>query len=448
MSVPKLASWGHYPYAPQTGHQAGWRENAQAALHDALARRGTTLPFGNGRSYGDSCLAASDHVVALRGLDRFIHADWQAGIVRAQAGVTLGELLALSMPRGWMLPVTPGTQFVTLGGAVANDVHGKNHHVRGTFGRHVRRFSLLRSDCAPLECAPDERADLYRASIGGLGLTGIIDWVELQLMPVASSRLRTQTTPFGNVDEFLALSRELDRRHEYGVAWIDCLARGAALGRGIYLCADHATDGCFDAPDSRSRGDARKVAPGVPFTLPWSPVNGLTLKLFNALYYRHTAAKAGSALTGYARYFYPLDGIRNWNRLYGRRGFQQYQFVVPEATARDALHAFLNAIASSGTGSFLAVLKRCGALVSPGLLSFPMPGISLALDFPQHDARNAALFARLDAIVREAGGRQYPAKDAHMSGADFRAAYPAWQALEQLRDPVLMSRFWQRTTQP
>ncbi|MEX3999155.1 FAD-dependent oxidoreductase [Paraburkholderia sp. EG285A] len=439
MSVSKLSSWGHYPYAPQTGREPGWRESVQIALRDTGERFGTTLPFGNGRSYGDSCLAATDHVLALRGLDRFIAADWKTGVVRAEAGVTLGEVLALAVPSGWMLPVTPGTQFVTLGGAVGNDVHGKNHHVRGTFGRHVRSFSLLRSDREPLECTPEENKDLYCATIAGLGLTGIVEWVELQLMPVASSRLATQTIPFGNLDEFLVLSHEYDAQHEYGVAWIDCLGRGPSLGRGIYVSADHATDQRFDMPNRRVRR--------VPFAPPWSPVNRYTLKLFNEFYYRRAAAKAGPALVNCASYFYPLDSIKDWNRLYGRRGFQQYQFVVPDATARDALHAFLNAIASSNAGSFLAVLKRCGPLVSPGLLSFPMQGISLALDFPQHDARNAALFARLDAIVREARGRQYPAKDAHMSGADFRAAYPAWEALEQLRDPALMSRFWQRTTQ-
>ncbi len=438
MSITKLSSWGHYPYAPQTGRAPGWREGVRAALRETGERFGTTLPFGNGRSYGDSCLAATDHVLALRGLDRFIGADWETGVVRAEAGVTLGEVLALAVPRGWMLPVTPGTQFVTLGGAVANDVHGKNHHVRGTFGQHVRRFSLLRSDREPLECAVDENPELYRATIGGLGLTGIVEWVELQLMPVRSSRLDTQTIALGNLDEFLALSREYDAQHEYGVAWIDCLARGASLGRGLYICANHATDQCFEMPRRRARR--------VPFAPPWSPVNRFTLRLFNELYYRRGAAKAGPAVVDHASYFYPLDSIQNWNRLYGRRGFQQYQFVVPDATARDALHAFLNTIASAHSGSFLAVLKRCGPLVSPGLLSFPMPGISLALDFPQHDARNTALFSRLDAIVREAGGRQYPAKDAHMSGADFRTAYPAWQALEQLRDPTLMSRFWQRTT--
>jgi FAD/FMN-containing dehydrogenase len=439
MSVAKLYSWGHYPYAPQASHPLSWRQGAEASLREMGARFGTTLPFGNGRSYGDSCLAATDHVLNLRGLDRFLSADWHTGVLRAEAGVTLGEVLAVSIPRGWMLAVTPGTQFVTLGGALANDVHGKNHHVRGTFGRHVRRFSLLRSDSEPIECTPDEHAALFRASIGGLGLTGIVEWVEIQLMPVSSSRLSVHSLPFGNLDEFLALSRELDPQHEYGVAWIDCLSSGRSLGRGVYMSADHAADGHFASQQRRVRS--------VPFALPWSPVNRVTLKAFNELYYRRQVAKAGHAVVDYPAYFYPLDSLLEWNRMYGRRGFQQYQFVVPEAAAREALQDFLRAIASTGSGSFLAVLKRCGPLVSPGLLSFPMPGISLALDFPQHDLKNQALFTRLDTIVRDAGGRLYPAKDAHMSGEDFRAAYPAWQALEQLRDPALMSRFWQRTTQ-
>lgn len=439
MSVSKLLSWGHYPYAPQASHPLAWREGAGAALREMGERFGTTLPFGNGRSYGDSCLAATDHVLTLRGLDRFLSVDWNTGVLRAEAGVTLGEVLALSIPRGWMLAVTPGTQFVTLGGAVANDVHGKNHHVRGTFGRHVRRFSLLRSDLGRLVCSPDEQPEMFQASIGGLGLTGIIEWVEVQLMPVRSSKLAVHSVPFANLDEFLALSNQLDPLHEYGVAWIDCLSSGASLGRGVYMSADHAQDGQFTTPARRVRK--------VPFALPWSPVNRLTLKAFNEFYYRRQLTKPRDAFVDYRDYFYPLDGLLEWNRMYGRRGFQQYQFVVPEASAREALHAFLSAIASTGSGSFLAVLKRCGTLTSPGLLSFPMPGISLALDFPQHDAKNQALFARLDAIVRDAGGRQYPAKDAHMNGADFRTAYPAWQTLERLRDPVLMSRFWQRTTQ-
>ena len=439
MSASKLQSWGHYPYAPQSSHPLSWRDAVQAELEKARERFGTTLAFGNGRSYGDSCLAATDHVLHMRGLGRFIAADWTSGIVRAEAGVMLGEVLEQSIPRGWMLPVTPGTQFVTLGGAVANDVHGKNHHVRGTFGRHVRRFSLLRSDQPPAECAPGENADLFRATIGGLGLTGVIEWVEIELMPVRSGRIAMTRIRFADLDEFLALSTELDPQHEYGVAWVDCLARGANLGRGIYMCGDHATDGDLSLHGKRMRC--------VPFVPPLSPVNRYTLKVFNEIYYRRQSQRVEQVDVDFAGFFYPLDSIRDWNRIYGRRGFQQHQCVIPEAAARDALHAILTAISDSGSGSFLAVLKRCGSLISPGLLSFPMPGVSLALDFPQHERRNAALFSRLDAIVSEAGGRQYPAKDAHMSGADFRAAYPMWQELERYRDPALMSRFWRRTTQ-
>jgi len=439
MSASKLQSWGHYPHAPQSGHPLAWRDAIDAELRRTSVRFGTTLAFGNGRSYGDSCLAATDHVLHMRGVSRFISADWTTGVVRAEAGVTLGEVLSAAVPRGWMLPVTPGTQFVTLGGAVANDVHGKNHHVRGTFGRHLRRFSLLRSDRAPAECAPGEHADLFCATIGGLGLTGVIEWVEIQLMPVRSSRIATTSIRFDNLDGFFALSDELDSQHEYGVAWVDCLARGASLGRGIYMCGDHAQDGELTLPAPRVRS--------MPFALPLSLINRYTLKPFNALYYhrqRHRTAHATVDLNGF---LYPLDSILHWNRIYGRQGFQQHQCVLPETSARDALHAILAAISHSGSGSFLAVLKRCGALASPGLLSFPMPGVSLALDFPQHARRNDALFATLDAIVSEAGGRQYPAKDAHMSGACFRAAYPAWQQLERQRDPALMSRFWKRTTQ-
>ncbi|SIT43592.1 FAD linked oxidase domain protein [Paraburkholderia piptadeniae] len=438
MSASKLQSWGRYPYAPQRSSSPLWRDAVQSVLARARAENVTTLPYGNGRSYGDSCLGATDHVLHLRGLDRFISADWERGVLRAEAGVTLGEVLDVAVPRGWMLPVTPGTQFATLAGAMANDVHGKNHHVRGTFGRHVRCFSLLRSDGTATECAPDRNTALFRATIGGLGLTGVIEWVEIQLMRVRSSRLSVVSARFENLDEFFRLSSELDARHEYCVAWVDCLSTGASLGRGIYMSGDHAHDGDLSLTRKRTRN--------VPFVLPWSPVNQYTLKAFNTLYFKRHRQEIRYSETDLQTFFYPLDAVHNWNRLYGRRGFQQHQCVIPDAVARDAMKEILRTISQSGSGSFLAVLKRCGTLESPGLLSFPLPGVSLALDFPQRESKNAALFARLDAVVREAGGRQYPAKDAHMSGADFRAAYPRWEELERYRDPALMSRFWRRTT--
>ncbi|MGF6900980.1 FAD-binding oxidoreductase [Paraburkholderia sp. GAS348] len=433
-----VLSWGRYPNFPQEVHGVAWRDTAQATWLDARRLHETTLPFGNGRSYGDSCLAASGHVLQTLPLDRLIVADWQSGVLRAEPGITLEQILNVAIPRGWMLPVTPGTKYATLGGAIANDVHGKNHHVRGTFGRHVRRFALARSDGTQFECAPDERADFFAATIGGLGLAGVILWAEIQLMPIRSSMIETTSIRFSNLDEFFVLSERLDALHEYSVAWVDCQSRGTGLGRGIFMVGDHATDGPLEV--------VRRKKHTVPFTLPIPVFNPVTLRAFNEFYYQRQQRSEVRATVSYDSYFYPLDSVLEWNRIYGRKGFQQYQCVVPPGVALDATRAILDAIGRSGTGSFLAVLKRCGDLRSPGLLSFPLEGTSLALDFPQRDALNARLFAELDAIVREASGRIYPAKDAHMPGADFRAAYPQWKQLEALRDPALLSRFWERTT--
>ncbi|WP_322030614.1 FAD-binding oxidoreductase [Paraburkholderia sp. J76] len=433
-----VQSWGRYPAHPQQAHAIGWRDRAAATWREVIEANGNALAFGNGRSYGDSCLAASDHVLQTLPLDRLIAADWTTGVLRAEPGVTLEQILDVAIPRGWMLPVTPGTKYATLGGAIANDVHGKNHHVRGTFGRHVRRFGLARSDGALLECAPDANAELYAATIGGLGLTGLILWAEIQLMPIRSSLIDVTNIRFSNLDEFFALSERLDPLHEYSVAWVDCQSRGSTLGRGIFMVGDHARGGPLEVDRRKKRT--------VPITLPVPIFNSLTLRAFNGAYYHRQRSGERRSKVSYDAYFYPLDSLLEWNRIYGRKGFQQYQCVVPPEAARDAIREILEAIATSGTGSFLAVLKRCGDIASPGLLSFPREGTSLALDFPQRDAQNARLFERLDAIVREARGRLYPAKDAHMSGADFRAAYPQWQQLESLRDPAMLSRFWERTT--
>ncbi|MFX1695353.1 FAD-binding oxidoreductase [Paraburkholderia sp. A1RO-1] len=433
-----VLSWGRYPAHPQQAHALAWRDRAIATWRKAIEAHGNALAFGNGRSYGDSCLAASNHVLQTLPLDRLIAADWTTGVLRAEPGVTLEQILEVAIPRGWMLPVTPGTKYATLGGAIANDVHGKNHHVRGTFGCHVRRFGLARSDGSLIECSPDAHPELYAATIGGLGLTGLILWAEIQLMPIRSSLIDQTSIRFNNLDEFFELSERLDPLHEYSVAWVDCQSRGATLGRGIFMVGDHATDGPLEVDRRKKRT--------VPMTLPVPIFNPLTLRAFNGLYYHRQRSGETRTKVSYDAYFYPLDSLLEWNRIYGRKGFQQYQCVVPPEAARDAIRAILDAIATSGTGSFLAVLKRCGDIRSPGLLSFPREGTSLALDFPQRDAQNARLFARLDAIVSEAHGRMYPAKDAHMSGADFRAAYPQWQQLENLRDPAMLSRFWERTT--
>jgi FAD/FMN-containing dehydrogenase len=423
-------SWGRYPRVNQR----------ISPLRDRSSRlpdfAGTALAYGNGRSYGDSCLNPDGTLLHTRGLDRFIAFDEASGMLRCEAGVTLGEILELIVPRRWFLPVTPGTRHVTVGGAIANDVHGKNHHVAGTFSHHVRGFGLLRSDGTHSECRPG--SPLFAATIGGLGLTGVITWVELQLRRVDNPWLETESIRFENLHEFFALSAESAGSHEYTVAWIDCLARGKALGRGHFHRSVHAS------AEIKSGPAEPKAALAVPITPPFSLVNRLTLRPFNALYFQRQQARRRSAVEHYASFFYPLDSIRDWNRMYGRRGFLQHQCVIPGSDAPAAVAELLREIAASGTGSFLAVLKEFGDLPSLGLLSFPRPGTTLALDFPNAGPEVFVLLDRLDAIVAAAGGAVYPAKDARMSGAHFRGAYPRWQEFATHMDPRFSSGFWRR----
>lgn len=438
--MSELLSWGRYPRCPQFPHAVNWPDEVPQVLA-AIGANGqrTSLAYGCGRSYGDSCLAESGHVLSMQNMDRVLVVDWETGVVLAQAGLTLAELIRIALPRGWFLPVTPGTKFVTLGGAVANDVHGKNHHVMGTFGRHVRQLTIFRTNEGISQCSPTQRPDLFAATLGGLGLTGVIVAVELQLRRVVSSEIEQRSIRFGGFDEFFELSHEHDSTHEYTVAWVDCLARGRQAGRGHYIVGNHAEKEAIELAPSGGLS--------MPIDPPFSFVNALSLRVFNTLYYHRQIQKEVASKVGYDPFFYPLDRLQQWNRMYGRSGFQQYQCVVPQESGRVVTRDIMRQISESGTGSFLAVLKQCGKLASPGLLSFPLHGVSLALDFPQRDQVNERLFARLDAMVHEAGGRLYPAKDAHMSATNFRQAYPQWEKVESLRDPHLLSLFWKRVTQ-
>ncbi len=390
---------------------------------------GTLLAYGNGRSYGDVGLNPGGTLLKLRGLDRFIAFDAETGVLTCEAGVLLADILDLVVPRGWFLAVTPGTRFVTVGGAIANDVHGKNHHAAGSFGDHVLSLELLRSDGSRLTCSREANPDWFAATIGGLGLTGVVTQATIRLRRIRGTAMAVRNTRFTGLDEFFARNAEAEKAHEYAVAWIDCLAQ---TPRGVLMAGDHA-EGDLPVP----RGAKR-----VPLTPPFSLINGLSLRAFNAAYY----GKPWPAETRqhYLPYFYPLDAIHDWNRIYGKPGFYQYQCAVPPASARASIGEMLDTIAASGQGSFLAVLKNFGARPAPGLLSFPMPGTTLALDFPNHGAPTLALFARLDAIVRAAGGRLYAAKDARMSGDFFRAAYPQWQDFSRFVDPKFSSGFWRR----
>jgi FAD/FMN-containing dehydrogenase len=426
-------SWGRYPAYPQQAEGIQWRDQIQ----DCLDTFHPGLPFGQGRSYGDVCLASNDRVLEMSGLRRVIQFDRNTGIIRAEAGISLNDLLAITVPAGWFLPVVPGTGLATLGGAIANDVHGKNHHRNGTFGCHILRLCLFRQG-AILECSPTLNAELFQATIAGLGLTGFILWAEIRLQAVNTAHMDGITERFDRLQRFFELADQYDDSHEYGVAWIDCLASGSQQGRGVYFAANHARYAESDKWQKRPLN--------MPLTPPFSLVNPWSLQAFNQLYWHTKPARPSISRQAYPPFFFPLDSIGHWNRMYGPRGFQQYQCVIPGASEQPAIAELLSQIGRSRQGSFLAVLKRCGTSQSPGLLSFPMPGTSLALDFP-NPHRLEPLLQRLDQIVREAGGRLYPAKDAHMSADDFRRDYPAWQQVEQWRAHDIQSRFWARVTQ-
>ncbi len=407
---------------------------------DALAdAQGSLLPFGNGKSYGDSCHNDAGTLLDNRNHKDVLEFNPETGVLRAQTGILLCDILEHILPHGWFLPVTPGTQFVTLGGAIANDVHGKNHHRAGTFGRHVNCFEIARSDFGTQICSPDRHSELFDATIGGLGLTGNITWAELRLMKVASADIDQQIIRFSNLENYFALAGEADRNNEYSVAWIDSHATGRGFGRGLLLNGNHADNGNLTYQVSKPRIS-------VPFTPPFSLINGLALRAFNQLYYHKQRKVESNDRVACSSYFYPLDGIGNWNRLYGPKGLYQHQCALPVENAETVVADLLKACQKAGQGSFLTVLKRFGNVPSPGLLSFPREGFTLTLDFPNSGARTLALMHQLDQITVQAGGAVNPYKDARMSAVTYQASFPRWQELERLRDPVLMSDFWRRVT--
>ncbi len=395
------------------------------------------LPYGNGRSYGDVCLNQNGMLLKTRKLDRFIAFDPATGVIECESGVLLKEIIDLVLPQGWFAPVTPGTAFVTVGGAIANDVHGKNHHRMASFSQHVLSFELCRSDGQRFICSPNQNAEWFRATVGGLGLTGLITYTQLQMRRVTGPWIRGDSQRFGNLGEFFALSQASDHDFEYTVAWVDCVAAGRHLGRGVFMRGNH------------SHGDAREPKRSkfrVPFTPPVSLVNGMSLKLLNQAYYWRRSAVQGDALWHYQPFLYPLDGILEWNRIYGPRGFFQYQCVVPSQDAASSIKAMLKCISKSGVGSFLAVLKNFGTVPSQGLMSFARPGTTLALDFPNGGAKTLSLLESLDYITRDAGGAVYPAKDARMSTESFQRYFPMWREFAAYVDPNFTSSFWRRVS--
>lgn len=412
-----LQGWGRYP---RTEGLTLW----PSALGDIPQMLGQPLiPRGYGRSYGDSSLAP----VALetRRCNHLLAFDQSNGLLHCQAGASLSDILAVFVPLGWFLPVTPGTRFISVGGAIASDVHGKNHHVDGCFSTCLEEMELLLADGSRVTCSRSERGELFRATCGGMGLTGIILTAKLRLRRVPSAFIEQTTHKASNLDEALDL---FERHHAstYSVAWIDCLARGKALGRSLLMLGEHSPEGGLQLP--------MRPALGIPMDMPGFLLNRYSIQAFNALYYNRIQRPESHQRVSYEGFFYPLDGISQWNRLYGREGFVQYQFVIPREAGLLGLRAILKRIADSQRGSFLAVLKAFGPH-NGNLLSFPLEGYTLALDFKM-EPNLLPLLDELDAMVLDHGGRLYLTKDARMSAATFKRSYPNWQQFQAVRASV------------
>lgn len=393
---------------------------------------GPVIARGAGRAYGDAAVSLR-RTVQMDRHDRMLDFDAETGLLVAEAGVTLGQIIDAFLPRGWFPAVTPGTRFVTLGGAIAADVHGKNHHRDGAFRSCVAWLDLVGPDGTEQRCSSQQNADLFDWTLGGMGLTGIVTRAAIRLRRVESAWIAQKTIPCANLTDTMA-AFEANADATYSVAWIDCLATGAARGRSLLMLGEHAT-----AQQSKRRNPLatpKTDSKSVPFDLPGWALNGLTVKAFNAFYWRKGKSGPRQSLVDWQSFFYPLDAILGWNRIYGRKGFVQFQCALPLDTAQTGLEALLDEIAAARAGSFLAVLKRLGP--GAGKFSFPMEGYTLALDFPVSD-KVLALLERLDAITIAHGGRFYLAKDARMKAATLRAADPRADNLKRMRDEMGLS---------
>lgn len=423
-----IHGWGRYPKLVARQHEPADVDGLRTVLEGESP--GVCIARGSGLSYGDSALAGD--VISSLGLRHVCELDSATGVLRCTAGLSLREVLREIVPRGWFLPVLPGAAMVSIGGAVAADIHGKNHHRDGSFCEHVLNLTLMLADGEVVHCGPSQRPELFRATCGGMGLTGIILEAEMQLVPIASSTMIARSQPAAGLDECFELL-EVHEQARYSVAWLDCLARGPRMGRGIIHLAEHEVGG-----ELRKRG-----RPGlrIPFTTPGKLLNRHSLSLFNSAYFRWQNFRAGRNRLDHEAYFFPLDRIRDWNRLYGAAGFLQYQFVLPTEAGRDGIATVLQRVSDAGKGSFLSVLKKMGP-ANGNLLSFPTGGYTLALDF-RREASLFPLLEQLDTIVLDHGGRIYLAKDARMSETVFKAGYPDWEkflAIKQQVDPNMRFR--------
>lgn len=419
----KLSGWGRYPCIEARAHSF---ESAQE-LHLHLQAPGECIAYAMGRSYGDTAL--QEKVLLTRRFNKILQFDPIEGIVVCESGVTLADLIEAFLPRGWFPKVTPGTRFISVGGAIAGDVHGKNHHKHGSFSECVISFDLMLPDTQVVRCSREENAELFHATCGGVGLTGIILAVALRLGRVRSAFVRETLLRCRNLEEAFHHIEE-HASATYSVAWIDCMAKGDKQGRSVLMLGEDGETGSLDFPADESFS--------VPLDFPGFCLNKWSVSLFNHLYYGRHPDFMDGRLTHLSKFFYPLDAIGRWNRIYGRRGFCQYQLVLPKEASLEGLRKILRKISQAGMGSFLAVLKLLGAQ-NENYLSFPREGYTLALDF-KVEPKLFPLLKELDCIVLDYGGRLYLAKDARMSREVFRRGYPDWQRFVELRERYGMNR--------
>ncbi len=418
----QIANWGNYPAMEADEESFVFEEQLDALVDKDVS----FITRGNGRCYGDASL--SERTISTLKFDKILSFDTENGVFECQSGITLDQVLNVIVPKGWFLPVTPGTKFITIGGALASDVHGKNHHVDGSISNHVVEFDLVLASKEQLTCSKENHPDLFEATLGGMGLTGVISRVKLRLKKIETAFIRQKQIKAANLQELIGLFEEY-KDYTYSVAWIDCLKKGEHFGRSILMLGEHAK---LDEIPPDQRPDALKLPAKkqitFPINMPSWVLNSLTVKSFNFLYYAKNFKKEINNIVSYEPFFYPLDAILHWNRLYGKSGFVQYQFVLP-LSEKKGLIEILNRIADEGLGSFLAVLKVFGNQES--MISFPKEGYTLALDFPVRKGLLEFL-DELDEFVLKYDGRLYMSKDARMKPALLEAGYPGLKQFKSI----------------
>jgi FAD/FMN-containing dehydrogenase len=429
-------SWGRFPKVNQEVFKPEWRFSELPYEH-----QGKWLAFGNGRSYGDACLNDQGTLIDTSSLNHFISFDKNTGVLECESGVKLSEIIDFSLPRGFFPAVVPGTKQITLGGAIANDIHGKNHHGSGSFGNHVISIKILRSDNKIIECSETENQDYFKATIGGIGLTGLILSAKIRLKEVSNSFINVKNTKFESLEEFISLCKEDEKEYEYTVAWADF--SGAKNVKGILYSGNHCEEHPFDRKDPKNQNSL-----SVPFDFPSFTLNRYSIGLFNELYYRKNFRKISHEVKHCDPFFFPLDSIDRWNRIYGKNGFFQFQFVLDIENSLDPINKMISEMDSFGYRPFLSVMKFFGDIPSKGILSFPRPGLTICLDFANLGSEFIGFILKLYDLVVSSGGRLYTAKDALMTPEHFRSQYTNLDDFIKLKDPNFSSSFWRRVYRP